>query len=189
MFFMKIDQIKKENIRYYNQEYILIDNFATILITEDDIYHAQQQIINAINNTFDVSCDRMVNVKNVFNKGDFILPHDDFMGEITFPEGNIPYSQMPIRGVLYLNSTKLYGTHLHKERPDWPKKQDEEGFQIDYDDPKWWTHIWDDGLEVGGEPGQLLLLKPQDNAWHSVGLHNDTIDNRITSNWIFFTSN
>ena len=82
---------------------------------------------------------------------------------------------MPIRAILYLNPEYMYGTHIHKEEPGW----------ADEDDPRWWAHMWDKGMEIGGQPGQLLIIRPNGNSWHSVGCFNTTLDNRITSNWIF----
>jgi hypothetical protein len=65
---------------------------------------------------------------------------------------------IPARGILYLNKDKVFGTHLHK----------------DEDQP---------GIEVGGNPGQLLLFKVSENSWHSAGV-NTNLDYRFTSNWL-----
>lgn len=65
---------------------------------------------------------------------------------------------IPARGILYLNKEKVFGTHLHKD-----------GFG--------------EGIEAGGNPGQLLLFRVTENSWHSAGV-NTTADYRFTSNWL-----
>ena len=124
---------------------------------------------------FDVDTTNLIHGLQVFDKEDEIIPHDDYTGELQMPNGDVPYTEMPIRAILYLNPEYMYGTHIHKEEPGW----------ADEDDPRWWAHMWDKGMEIGGQPGQLLIIKPNGNSWHSVGCFNTTLDNRITSNWIF----
>ena len=186
---MKIDQICIQNIQHYNLDYILLDNFATDWATEKnfkealDTYHPVQDfiesnkalIIDAVNKAFNVNTKFLIHGIQKFSKEDEIIPHDDYTGELLMPDGNIPYSEMPIRAILYLTPEYMYGTHLHKEEPGW----------ADQDDPRWWVHMWDKGKEIGGQPCQLLIIKPNENSWHSVGCFNTTLDNRITSNWIF----
>ena len=188
---MKIDQISKENIKHYNLDYILIDDFAIDWATEENIvktelwsaYHPVHEyiennkadIISAVNTAFDVDTTNLIHGLQVFDKEDEIIPHDDYTGELLMPNGEVPYTEMPIRAILYLNPEYMYGTHIHKEEPGW----------ADEDDSRWWVHMWDKGIELGGQPGQLLIIKPNSNSWHSVGCFNTTLDNRITGNWIF----
>ena len=188
---MRIDQISKENIKHYNLDYILIDDFATDWATKENLektellsqFHPahnyieenKADIISAVNTAFDVNTTTLYHGLQLFNKEDEIIPHDDYQGELDLPHGKVPYTEMPIRAILYLNPEYMYGTHIHKEEPGW----------ADEDDPRWWAHMWDKGMEIGGQPGQLLIIRPNGNSWHSVGCFNTTLDNRITSNWIF----
>jgi len=188
---MRIDQISKENIKHYNLDYILIDDFATDWATKENLektelwsqFHPahnyieenKADIISAVNTAFDVNTTTLYHGLQLFNKEDEIVPHDDYQGELDLPHGKVPYTEMPIRAILYLNPEYMYGTHIHKEEPGW----------ADEDDPRWWAHMWDKGMEIGGQPGQLLIIRPNGNSWHSVGCFNTTLDNRITSNWIF----
>ena len=167
---MKIDQICKENIQTYNLDYILIDDFAIDFATEqnlrdclrkkqtsgtnfhivnDTIDNYNTEIIQAVNNAFDVDVKSLEHGIQHLNKTQSIPPHDDATGSLSMPKAGSPDIELP------------------------------------YED-RWWSEHWDSGNEIGGKPGQLLLIKPNENAWHSVGLHNNTLDNRITSNWIFF---
>lgn len=199
MFLDSIEKINKKNIQHYNLDYILIDNFATEWATAENlkltkfkrtpiinenqpssgghhpinatINHHNDLILQYVNTAFDVNCKSITNAIQLFNRNQHIEPHDDS----TEWGGCMEYSKMPIRAILYLNPTKLYGTHLHKKEPGWAKPND----------TRWWSHVWDEGIEIGGEPGQLLIIKPNTNSWHSVGLYNTIHDNRITSNWIF----
>ena len=199
---MKIDQICKENIQTYNLDYILIDDFAIDFATEqnlrdclrkkqtsgmnfhivnDTIDNYNTEIIQAVNNAFDVDVKSLEHGIQHLNKTQSIPPHDDATGSLRMPKAGspdieLPYTQMPVRAILYINPEYMYGTHLHKEDPCFNQNGED----------RWWSEHWDSGNEIGGKPGQLLLIKPNENAWHSVGLHNNTLDNRITSNWIFF---
>ena len=185
MFLDNIQKINKENIQHYNLDYILIDNFATEWATDENlkltkdcwhpinttINHHEDLILQYVNTTFDVNCKSISHGIQLLNRNQHIEPHDD----ATEGGDSMEYSKMPIRAILYLNPTKLYGTHLHKKEPGWANPND----------TRWWSHVWDEGMEIGGEPGQLLIIKPNTNAWHSVGLYNTIHNNRITSNWIF----
>jgi len=193
---MIIDQIIKDNIQTYNLDYILIDDFAIDFATEQNFkdYKRKQQthglnfhivndtidkysaeIIQAVNNAFDVDVSSLQHGIQQLNKTQDIPPHDDATGSLLIGENELPYTEMPIRGILYLNPEYMYGTHLHTQNPCFGQNGED----------RWWSSEWDYGKEIGGKPGQLLLIKPNVNSWHSVGLHNKTLDNRITSNWIF----
>ena len=194
---MIIDQITKDNIQTYNLDYILIDDFAIDFATarnlrdylrtlqtsgtnfhvvNDTIDKYKAEIIQAVNNAFDVDVKTLEHGIQKLNKTQDIPPHDDYTGTFKNFNAERPYTDMPIRGILYLNPEYMYGTHLHTENPCFGQNGED----------RWWSSNWDYGTEVGGLPGQLLLIKPAINAWHSVGLHNKTLDNRITSNWIFY---
>ena len=85
---------------------------------------------------------------NSFNKkGHGLTLHNDFH----------EVDRIPVRGILYCNPNKKFGTNIHGESTE----------------------------EIGGGPGDLLLIKVSEKSWHStVTIEEDTND-RITCNMFF----
>lgn len=180
---MKLDAIKKENIVYDPFEYILIENFIEGLddpkvfddyinnysiIDEHDLLVGSEHpvqisldlnrkiILQKVNETWDLNIADILLSMNLFTKKEHSLPiHNDVHKMET----------IPVRGILYCNPQKVFGTTMHIS-----------------DQPS-------DGIikEVGGNPGDLLLFKVSENSWHGVMTKKDTDINRLTCN-IFFTT-
>jgi hypothetical protein len=117
------------------------------------LFHLHNDLIKAVNETWNLNTVKLIMTENVLQSSDYIGPHNDLW-----------YPEIPVRGILYLNKEKKYGTHLYTMFEDY--------------------HNAIAPVEVGGEPGQLLLIRVSRDSYHSVGMFSDLGD-RITLNFMF----
>ena len=181
---MRLDLLKKENIISEPFEHLLVDNFipnvaglydAASAVADANYdtnkgtpadkhpYHPVQEIIrdnsallvDAVNEVWGAGIIKLFHASNLYRTNMFLNVHND-----------MHWPDYPIRGVLYLDKIKVYGTHLHKSEDD--------------------AHP----VEVGGEPGQLLLFMTSEKSWHSAGLLHLNIhgEKRFSYYFIFSTS-
>lgn len=178
---IKYNEIKKENISYTPWEHILIDEFVdpyfikTVyneyagnvqILTKHAEFnsvntHPVQKIIavyeeillDKINSLWNTKCTQMRISTNMFDNQSELGPHNDFNYDGKFA--------IPVRGILYVDQEKLFGTHLHVDEHS-------------------------EGLEYGGNPGQLLLFPVSPISFHSAGV-NVKVHRRFTVNFFFAT--
>jgi hypothetical protein len=175
----KLEEINKENVQVcFNTEYILIDDFVdSNTLTESQLYFDKYKevigdnsnhialknhplmsmlreestytnLLNRVNDVWNENCTNFQLCVNLM-QAEHILPvHEDNF-----------WSDVPIRGILYLNG--VYGTHFHEF---------EESGSI---------------RELGGKPGQLLLFKTDSLGWHSAGLFKTTNEERSVISIMF----
>lgn len=128
-----------------------LEHFSTVSShpIEQILVHYYQQLIDKVNDIWDCGVTGVQMSTSKFDKDSKLILHNDHHCE----------EQIPVRGILYLNNAKEFGTTL-------------------FSSPN------EDGIEVGGCPGQLLLFRVTENSWHSAGTENFSTS-RFTSNWIF----
>lgn len=177
---MKTLEINKSNIITQPFDYLLIENFAPMIqdqsvydeymqnhnVTneypelsslsthpiEDELQINKMSIINNVNNIWDINVTDIYMAINSFNKkGHGLMPHNDFH-EI---------DRIPVRGILYCNPSKKFGTNIHTSDTSDPLK------------------------ELGGGPGDLLLIKVAENSWHSTVMIQEDSEDRLTVNMFF----
>lgn len=139
--------------RFYCEHKIITkhDHFYTVSNhpIEKILVHYYQQLVDKVNNIWDCGVTGVQMSTSKFDRDSKLLLHNDYHCE----------EQIPVRGIMYLNNAKEFGTTLFNSQHD-------------------------DGVEVGGYPGQLLLFRVTKNSWHSAGAENFSTS-RFTSNWIF----
>jgi len=163
---MRIDQIRKENIKkYHDIEYILIDDFFDPELFETlhkkylleytvieklehhyvisghyllDLLHTDKdKILAAVNSVWQENCVENRTAVTLMTK-DLKLPiHNDTHWE-----------NVPVRGILYLNG--ICGTTFYSD------------------------YKGSNPVIIGGKPNQLLLFKVSEHSYHSAGT--ETID-------------
>ena len=173
---MKIFDIHPNNSKQKPFDFLLIENFAPIIqdsnvyqeyiknysVTngypemdsisphpvEKELQENKFAIINRVNKMWDLNITDIYISMNSFNKkGHGLTLHNDFH----------EVDRIPVRGILYCNPNKKFGTNIHGESTE----------------------------EIGGGPGDLLLIKVSEKSWHStVTIEEDTND-RITCNMFF----
>ena len=177
---MKTLEINKSNSVVQPFDYILIENFAPMIqdqnvydeymknysITndypemdslsphpvEDELQINKLSIIKNVNKMWDLNVSDIYISMNSFNKkGHGLRPHNDFH-EI---------DRIPVRGILYCNPSKKFGTNIHTSDDSDPLKV------------------------LGGNPGDLLLIKVAENSWHSTVMIQEDSEDRITVNMFF----
>lgn len=177
---MKTLEINKSNSVVQPFDYILIENFAPMIqdqnvydeymknysITndypemdslsshpvEDELQINKLSIIKNVNKMWDLNVSDIYISMNSFNKkGHGLRPHNDFH-EI---------DRIPVRGILYCNPSKKFGTNIHTSDKSDPLKV------------------------LGGNPGDLLLIKVAENSWHSTVMIQEDSEDRITVNMFF----
>jgi len=177
---MKIAEINKSNLITQPFDYLLIENFAPI-IQDQSIYDEYMQNHNVTNEYPELSSlsmhpledelqiNKMSIIKNVNNIWDLRV-NDIYMGINTFNKkghglkSHNDYHEVdriPIRGILYCNPTKKFGTNIHTSENSDPFK------------------------ELGGGPGDLLLIKVTENSWHSTVMIQEDCEDRLTINMFF----
>lgn len=144
---------QQENL-YLSQLKIILDH-GNLLTTNDHpatdiIQDKRTAIIDAVNNTWELDIKSLIISTSVMLSEHAINTHNDHHTR-----------NIPVRGLLYLNKFKKYGTHLHTNELD------------------------NNPVEVGGYAGQLLLMRISDRSHHSVGIHS-VEDNRIVLNLMFY---
>ena len=127
----------------------------TLHSAQRKLFNLQNDLVKAVNETWNLNTIKLIMSENVLQSTDYIGPHNDMW-----------YPEIPVRGILYLNKEKKYGTHLYTMFEDY--------------------HNAIAPIEVGGEPGQLLLIRVSKDSYHSVGMFSDSGD-RITLNFMFST--
>ena len=127
----------------------------TLHPAQGKLFHLKNDLIKAVNETWDLNVVKVIMSENILQSDDYIGPHNDMW-----------YPEIPVRGILYLNKEKKYGTHLYTMFEDY--------------------HDAIPPVEAGGEPGQLLLIRVSKDSHHSVGMFSD-LDDRITLNFLFST--
>ena len=100
----------------------------------------------------DSTISRMEYCGSLMNKAQGLDWHNDY-----YPELNLP-----VRGILYANPTKVFGTKIS-----------------DVERSSNWT-------EIAGSPGDLFLFKTSPTSYHSAGFY-DNKTNRLTYNFCFYT--
>jgi len=181
---MKLEAIKKENCITEPFEYILIENFIEGLEdpkifndyikdyyivneheefcsvsehpVEPGIHNNRFKIIEKVNEMWDLGVKELLISMNMFTKSHHNLPiHNDHHVVET----------LPVRGILYCNPEKIFGTTIHIS------DKEEDGYIN----------------ELGGNPGDLLLIKVSENSWHGTASKRDIDLNRLTCNMFFTT--
>jgi len=178
---IKYNEIKKENISYDPWEHILIDDFVDPYFIKEvyDSYvgsiqikqkfkefnsvnfHPAQEIISVydkilldkINTLWGTKCTQLRLSTNMFDLNSELVCHNDYNYDGKFA--------IPVRGILYADNEKIFGTHLHVDENA-------------------------EGVEYGGNPGQLLLFPVSPMSFHSAGEKSKS-KHRITINFFFAT--
>ena len=156
-----IDFIDKEYVKNIYKEYIKnLERFNVceytniVSVSEHPVKPLckkyEKQILFKINELWDLNVVSIDMGITMFDKNSELDTHNDYNYDGNF--------SIPVRGILYLNDEKVFGTKLHRSENDL-------------------------GFEVGGFPGQLLLFKVSENSWHSAGIDTSK-DERIVCNWI-----
>ena len=177
---MKILDINKSNSDTQPFDYILIENFAPMIQDqsiydeymqnynilneypelsslsshpiEDELQINKSSLIKNVNKMWDLNINDIYIGINTFNKkGHGLRPHNDFH-EI---------DRIPVRGILYCNPIKKFGTNIHASENSDPLKV------------------------LGGNPGDLLLIKVAENSWHSTVMIQEDCEDRLTVNMFF----
>jgi hypothetical protein len=177
---MKILDINKSNSVTEPFDYLLIENFAPMLQDQNiyDEYMQNHNVINEypelsslsphpiedklqvnklsliknVNKMWDLNVDDIYIAMNTFNKkGHGLRPHNDFH----------EVDRIPVRGILYCNPSKKFGTNIHTSEHSDPSKV------------------------LGGNPGDLLLIKVAENSWHSTVMIQEDCEDRLTVNMFF----
>ena len=185
---IKLDKIKKENCISEPYEYLLIENFIEQLndqdlfnnyisnasvVNEDEAFcsmteHMVEDIIREnkdimlqkINEMWDLEIVDIWTSMNMFTKPTHHLPiHND----------HHCVEKSPVRGILYCNPQKVFGTGIHENEFN-DNGENDAGQLL---------------LEAGGNPGDLLLIKVSPTSWHSTITKKDTDTNRLTCNMFF----
>tara|TARA_R110002153_G_C13278977_1_gene493939 strand:- start:45 stop:650 length:606 start_codon:yes stop_codon:yes gene_type:complete len=177
---MKIEDINLDNAIQSPFNYILIENFAP-MIQDQSVYDEYLQnydvtnaypelssvsghpieeqlqqnklpIIKNVNKLWNLNVSDIYISTSTFNKkGHGLRPHNDFH----------EVDRIPVRGILYCNPIKKFGTNIHTSDNSDPLK------------------------EIGGNPGDLLLIKVAENSWHSTVMVEENCEDRITCNMFF----
>ena len=108
-----------------------------------------KDIVEAINNVWDINCKYFYGVENMISKNQKLQMHNDYYGDKETP--NNPF----VRGVIYCNPEYVFGTEIY-DNPDADKP-----YKI-----------------VGGNPGSLFLFRTGPTSWHSA-VNSDNKQNRI----------
>jgi hypothetical protein len=177
---MKILDINKSNSITQPFDYLLIENFAPMIqdqsiydeymenynvtneypelsslsshTIEDQLQVNKSSIIKNVNKMWDLNaCDIYMGINSFNKKGHGLRPHNDFH----------EVDRIPVRGILYCNPTKKFGTNIHTSEHSEPFK------------------------ELGGGPGDLLLIKVAENSWHSTVMIQEDCEDRLTINMFF----
>lgn len=177
---MKLFDIKTDNTTTEPFEYLLIKNFAPLIEDEflfkdyvvnyivkndypemhstsghpieDQLQQNKQSIIARVNLMWNLKVADIYISMNSFNKkGHGLKPHNDFH----------EVNRIPVRGILYCNPDKKFGTQIHLGEYEPVLK------------------------EIGGGPGDLLLIKVTENSWHSTVKVESDMEDRLTCNMFF----
>lgn len=145
-----VENLKRFNVCKYTNIVSVSEHPVEKLLKENE-----HKILEKINNLWELDTVSIDMGVTLFDKNSQLDTHNDFNYDGNF--------SIPVRGILYLNKVKVFGTKLHQTQKD-------------------------QGIEVGGNPGELLLFKVSENSWHSAGVNTDA-DYRIVSNWIVNSKN
>tara|TARA_B100001057_G_scaffold493368_1_gene587644 strand:+ start:1218 stop:1799 length:582 start_codon:yes stop_codon:yes gene_type:complete len=115
----------------------------------EKIREKNDEIVNAINNVWNINCRYFYGVENMISKHQKLHKHNDYYGEEETP-GN-PF----VRGVIYCNPEYVFGTEI-------------------YDD----ADATNPYKTVGGYPGSLFLFRTGPNSWHSA-VNTENKQNRL----------
>ena len=177
---MKTLEINKNNSVTQPFDYLLIENFAPMIqdqsiydeymqnhnvtneypelsslsshLIEDELQVNKLSIIKNVNKMWDLNvCDIYMGINSFNKKGHGLRPHNDFH----------EVDRIPVRGILYCNPIKKFGTNIHTSDDSDPLK------------------------EIGGGPGDLLLIKVAENSWHSTVMIQEDCEDRLTINMFF----
>lgn len=115
----------------------------------EKIREKNDEIVNAINNVWNINCKYFYGVENMISKHQKLHKHNDYYGEEETP-GN-PF----VRGVIYCNPEYVFGTEIYDN--------------ADAKNPF---------KTVGGNPGSLFLFRTGPNSWHSA-VNTENKQNRL----------
>jgi len=115
----------------------------------EKIREKNDEIVNAINNVWNINCRYFYGVENMISKHQKLHKHNDYYGEEETP-GN-PF----VRGVIYCNPEYVFGTEIYND--------------ADATNPY---------KTVGGYPGSLFLFRTGPNSWHSA-VNTENKQNRL----------
>ncbi len=151
-----------DNKSLFNDYVKSIENLSKNEFTDDGPQHVSayldiiekireknDEIVNAINNVWDINCRYFYGVENMISKHQKLHKHNDYYGEEETP-GN-PF----VRGVIYCNPEYVFGTEI-------------------YDD----ADATNPYKTVGGYPGSLFLFRTGPNSWHSA-VNTENKQNRL----------
>tara|TARA_B100000900_G_scaffold67817_1_gene53080 strand:+ start:1206 stop:1787 length:582 start_codon:yes stop_codon:yes gene_type:complete len=122
---------------------------STYLDILEKIRQKNDEIVEAINNVWNINCKYFYGVENMISAGQKLHKHNDYYGEEETP-GN-PF----VRGVIYCNPEYVFGTEIYESG--------------DHDIPF---------KVLGGNPGDLFLFRTGPNSWHSA-VNSNNKQNRI----------
>lgn len=178
---IKYNEIKKENISYNPWEHILIDDFVDPYYIKRvySSYVGDMQILQRFEEFNIVSSHPVQEIISVYDE--ILLDKINLLwntkctqmcistnmfdnhSELA-PHNDYNYDgkfAIPVRGILYIDQEKVFGTQMHTVEDD-------------------------EGIEVGGNPGQLLLFPVSPVSFHSAGV-NVKAHRRFTTNFFFAT--
>ncbi len=125
---------------------------TTYLNILEKIREKNNEIVDAINNVWDIDCKYFYGVENMISTDQKLHKHNDYYGDEETPLN--PF----VRGVLYCNPEYVFGTEIYEsETSNEPLKT------------------------VGGNPGSLFLFRTGPNSWHSAVNSNNKLNRLVCS--------